>query len=416
MAGIRKRISRDGKPRRFYEGWYRDWRGDRKYFTGTSNKKETEAMADKFEEEHRRMRLGYAPPPTISEEERAFREVVEEYLAWGNTHGGRGGHPWGAVHARMRKTYLEFWEGQLEVQKLGDLGGALPRVEKVLQALHNDGKTGKTLTNYAEGIAAFCDWCVKRGYLHADPLKLLGAFDITPKTSRRALTSEELHNLLEKCAPERRLLYELAICTGLRAGELGALRKSHFNTQRAGLHLDGAWTKNRKPGFQPLPGWLVRKLSVELNDRNPDEQVVAVPSHPARELDKDLKAAGVAKETSEGKIDFHAFRAVYVTLVVEAGATVKEAQELARHSTPNLTMNVYARARDKRLCDVVETVGESIHPEKTCGHFVAHLGDTARVDDCNSNDAKNLVRIEEWWRRRESNPRPEVRPCVLLHA
>ncbi len=362
------------------------------------------------------MKLGYAPPPVPSGEDLSFREAVEEYLAWGNTQGGRGGHPWGKGHARMRKTYLEFWEEQLGLKELADLSGVLPRVEKVLRKLHRSGKTGKTLTNYADGIAAFCDWCVKRGYLDSDPLRMLAAFDTTPQSTRRVLTSEELEDILENCEPDRRLLYELAICTGLRAGELAALRKSHFDEGRGGLLLEAAWTKNRKPGFQPLPRWLVARLSHHTERMRRDDALVYVPSHPARELDKDLKLAGITKTTPEGKVDFHSFRAVYVTLVIEAGATVKEAQSLARHSTPDLTMNIYAQVRDSRLSDVVETVGDRIHPEKTCGHFVAHPHQQPKGLPPKSSDANNLVQMQEWWRRRESNPRPEVRRHWLLRA
>ena len=42
-------------------------------------------------------------------------------------------------------------------------------------------------------------------------------------------------------------------------------------------------------------------------------------------------------------VDFHALRTTYITLVVKSGASVKEAQELARHSDPKLTMNVYTK-------------------------------------------------------------------------
>jgi len=42
-------------------------------------------------------------------------------------------------------------------------------------------------------------------------------------------------------------------------------------------------------------------------------------------------------------VDFHALRATFITLVVKGGASVKVAQELARHSDPKLTMNVYPR-------------------------------------------------------------------------
>lgn len=41
--------------------------------------------------------------------------------------------------------------------------------------------------------------------------------------------------------------------------------------------------------------------------------------------------------------DFHSLRVAFVTNVVAGGADAKTAQTLARHSTPVLTMNVYAR-------------------------------------------------------------------------
>jgi len=44
-----------------------------------------------------------------------------------------------------------------------------------------------------------------------------------------------------------------------------------------------------------------------------------VPSHPARELDKDLETAGIPKHTPEGKVDFHACRVAYISLLFEAG-------------------------------------------------------------------------------------------------
>jgi hypothetical protein len=49
-----------------------------------------------------------------------------------------------------------------------------------------------------------------------------------------------------------------------------------------------------------------------------------------------------------------------ITYILEAGATVKEAQVLARHSTPLLTMNTYARTRDSRLTDLTEKVAERL--------------------------------------------------------
>ncbi len=44
--------------------------------------------------------------------------------------------------------------------------------------------------------------------------------------------------------------------------------------------------------------------------------------------------------------------------MIESGASVKETQELARHSMPDLTMNIYGRTREDRLTNAVERIGE----------------------------------------------------------
>ena len=64
---------------------------------------------------------------------------------------------------------------------------------------HDDMATGKTLRNYADGLAAFCGWCKKRNYLDHDPLEKLQVFDATPKTKRRALSPDEIQRLLAAC-------------------------------------------------------------------------------------------------------------------------------------------------------------------------------------------------------------------------
>lgn len=189
------------------------------------------------------------------------------------------------------------------------------------------------------------------------------------------MTLEEVRRLLEAAPIERRMLYEVAFSTGLRANELRNLTVDHLDVERCGLWLDAHWTKNRKPGFQPLPADLVRRLAefvqsgvvgrkyhrfyVRRDVQDPPRnRLLYILSNPVKAFDEDLAAAGIAKVTAEGKLDFHACRVAYTTFVLESGASVKEAQELLRHSTPTLTMNVYARVRQGRLSEVVESLGQ----------------------------------------------------------
>ena len=253
MAGIRRTTRRDGVLHPRVRGWYVDWTGKRKWFSGTHDEEGTLAMARRLEDDHRQIRLGYRRPPKASDKRRRFTDVVQEYLAWGQAQGGRGGKAWSNTHAAKRQRHLTWWQERLLLQSLSDLDGCLPAVEAALRDLHTGDRTGKTVQNYAEALAAFCDWCVERGYLDDDPLKRLKAYDTTPKTGRRAMNPEEVARLLRGCDPARRLLYEVALVTGLRANELRHLTFEHLDATSFGLHLDAAWTKNRKPGSSPCP-------------------------------------------------------------------------------------------------------------------------------------------------------------------
>ena len=99
-----------------------------------------------------------------------------------------------------------------------------------------------------------------------------------------------------------------------------------------------------------------------------------MPAHPARRSLKDLDAADILKWADDGKVDFHACRVAYITLLFEGGADVKTVQTLARHCDPRITMNVYARSRRETLAKATEALGESLlaRPTKdTSAHIAA---------------------------------------------
>ena len=402
MAGVRKKPQSSGK----YQAWFMDMAGKRTYFVGTRSRPETLRMAQRFEDEHRQIRLGYRPAPRPSDrhQTRPVADVVQEYLAWGQLQGGRQGYPWSAPHLRSRRRHLPWWQQTLGLTVLGDLPDILPQVEGAIQRLSQD-HSSKTVANYAESLAAFCDWCVTHQYLATDPLQALGRLATTPHTHRRAMTVAEIQQLLGVAPVHRRLLYETAFQSGLRANELHSLTLAHLDRARQGLHLDAVWTKNRQASFHPLPGQLVEDLYAfaragypqELYARRvhtrrhtfPDEPLLYVPTHLSRMLAVDLVRAGIPKNTVEGKLDFHAIRLAYINLVIDVGATVKEAQTLARHAKPQMTLGVYGRTREERLHQVVEQVAMVLHSETQRGSSV-HTVDTAKNTKTVTNSGSSV--------------------------
>ena len=96
------------------------------------------------------------------------------------------------------------------------------------------------------------------------------------------------------------------------------------------------------------------------------------------------KTFGIPKITKDGKVDFHASRNTYITLVSEAGASWKQTKELARHQSLKMTDD-YARVRDDALHDLADSVGETIlgnDPIALSGHYPptkGHAGCAAYV-------------------------------------
>jgi integrase len=62
-----------------------------------------------------------------------------------------------------------------------------------------------------------------------------------------------------------------------------------------------------------------------------------------------LKAAKIEVSTPDGVLDFHALRTTYITNLVRAGLYPKTVQTLARHSTVELTMKIYARLNKNEI-------------------------------------------------------------------
>jgi len=428
MAGARKRPSSSGR----YQGFFTDYMGKKQYFTGSKLRSETVRIARKLEDDHRQIRLGYREPQQthFKYRDRSFMDTVGEYIEWGKLQGGHKGRPWADSHASRKNRHLQLWAETLDFHVLSDLDNVLPRVEATLRELAKRGKSGKTIANITEALCSFCNWCVIRGYLSENPLEKLAEIDTTPEEEYRALTIDETYRLL-KVAPEHlRLLYIIAMTTGLRAGELRSLTRQHLDTENNVLKLNPAWTKNRKLAFQPLPKRLVKELEsfcasgivqalytrFYKNFVCQQDALLYVPSHPARELDKDLKAAGIPKHTSEGKIAFHALRTSFVTLTYEAGANHKEAQQLARHSTPTLTANTYGRTRNERLAQVAEKVADRVLLRQVGANTVQKPKTDVTTNIVKLLPEKQLTTQTGEWRRGDSNPRPEMLQDKRLHA
>ncbi len=186
------------------------------------------------------------------------------------------------------------------------------------------------------------------------------------------------HNL---CGPDRAMAYRVALGTGFRAKELRSLTPRSFDldSDPPTVTAEASYSKRRRKDVQPIRQDLADMLRTWLQGRPAGERIFAnMPGATARMLRADLREArqqwiDAAKtdaqreqreqtdflqyEDSAGHvIDFHATRHTYISGIVAGGASVKTCQELARHSTPVLTIGRYSHARLHDLQGAIETL------------------------------------------------------------
>lgn len=341
-----------------FRGGYTDYRGKQVQFTGTTSKQETLAMARRKEDEHRQIRLGYRPIPKVSDKPRTFAEVAAQYIAHGKAQGGHGGRPWSPIHVATRVRHLEtFWPENLRGKMLQDV--TREAVERVALKLLEKKKSGKTVQAHVESIKSLCLYAKELGYLEENPLEGIKPIDTTPKDARRAMTHDEIDRLFNAAPPERRLVYAVAICTGYRKGELAALRVKDLNVETCTLSLTAEFCKGRRDSRQPIPERLALTLKADSESKADGDRLLKVSSHIDRYFFNDLTAAKIDETTTAGKLVFHSLRHTFCSLVIESGASITEAQRLARHLDPKMT-DRYSHARKDRLQSTAEAVGEKV--------------------------------------------------------
>lgn len=176
------------------------------------------------------------------------------------------------------------------------------------------------------------------------------------RRKRRALTPEEAVRLVESTeagpivmgmtGPDRAMLYALAIGTGLRSAELRTLSPERFDfgSDPPTVTVLACYAKSDKEAIQPLPAALADRLAPWIALKAPGKPVFDGMTNDGEMIRIDLNAAGIVSETDSGIVDFHALRATYISHLVSSGASVKTCQVLARHSSPSLTIDIYAKA------------------------------------------------------------------------
>ena len=259
-----------------------------------------------------------------------------------------------------------------------------------------NGHSGITRNEYIASMKSFTKWAVTYRRMRDDVLAGLRVTErkaIDPAHPRRAMSMTEIARLLDaaerrpllelqtirigprvgkkvaKVKPEtkakaiqrgreRRLVYLMAVWTGLRRNEIRQLTWGdvQLDSLPAKIALRAETTKSKRADSLPIHPQLADELRAwKPNNANPGDPVVStVPL--MKFLRADLALAGIPDKDEAGRyVDFHSLRVSLSTLLAAHKVSPRAAQALMRHTDPRLTASVYTD--EKLLPLAAELVG-----------------------------------------------------------
>jgi integrase len=289
-----------------------------------------------------------------------FSEVAKEWLEY--------------KKPNLRETSWENCEGHIrkhfeDLQDLKINCIRISTVEKFIRSKQEQGMNINTLRKILVTFGQILSYSVRHRYIDSNPLKEAER----PKDTReeekemKILTPEEIRAFLDNVKdPKYKTLFLLAIMSGAREGELLGLKWSDVDFEKKQVHIQrtfnkGRWfptktkSSKRKIDLSPsiiseLRKWKLACIPNELDLVFPNEagQPMNYSNMVQRYFEPALIGAGIIVRDKETKkiagtrVKFHSLRHTYASLMIEQGENIKYIQTQLGHSSPTVTLNVYA--------------------------------------------------------------------------
>jgi integrase len=271
---------------------------------------------------------------------------------------------------KLRETTWEVYDGHIrnhfhDLDQLKINRVTIATVEKFITDRQAQGMNIGTLRKILVSLGQILGYAVRHKYIEHNPLREAErprggqsqfqegeAMDLE---GMKILIPSHITAFLEKVKePKYWMLFMMAIFTGARQGELLGLKWSDLNRETSQIHIQRTFNKrrffppktktsNRKIDLGPtvlteLKKWKLACPQNELDLVFPNEagEPINYSNMVRRHFLPALKAAGLPR------IRFHDLRHTNVSLRLEEDQKIKYIQVQLGHSSPTVTLNVYA--------------------------------------------------------------------------
>jgi len=219
-----------------------------------------------------------------------------------------------------------------------------------------------TLHKIHTTLSSIMQEAVVRGIVTANPCRGVAADVVRPQTRQMdCLTPAEVALLADAITPHYKDLIYVAAYTGLRAGELHALRVKDVDLTQGRIRVSRAlkvWrqgtpefgsTKTDKPRTVELAPEILELLTAHIHSiphPTPDSLVftnaAGGPIHQVAWLRNHFKPATSKALPDHPTLRFHDLRHTFVTMLIQQGVNVKAIANQAGHASAAMTLDRYS--------------------------------------------------------------------------
>jgi integrase len=246
-------------------------------------------------------------------------------------------------------------------------------IQAYVAHLTQAGYAPKTIDHIHDVLSAILRTAVKWGHLEDNPARNVDLPPLRTVRPKWALTMSQAADLLRELPPLARTMVGLAILSGLRRGELFALRWKSLDLKARCLTVSEAVYEGQfgapktQAGLRriPLSGAtvkLVKEWKKRAKDSRPEALVFATwsgkPISPNNVLRRFVVPAAV--KLGIPKVSWLTFRRTYSSWAHDKGVPGKVIAALMGHAKVDTTLNVYAQVLDDSLRAAADKVGRGL--------------------------------------------------------
>jgi len=284
------------------------------------------------------------------------------------------------MHPIMKPSSARYYEIQIRChllpvfanQRLCDITRV--DVQCFLPDKRKQGLSGSSVHGIRTALGKVLQAAVDWNLLEQNPTRGIHLGDRTPKTERLHLTPPEVLRLVSSLSEPCRTLVLVAVLTGMRIGEILALRWKSLDLLRGVIQISESMTDGRfgAPKTRsskrdvPISEALRQALDAQrarCRLTGPEDLVFATckqtPLNPLNLLRRVLRPACLKMELPP--ISWHSFRHTHATLLGEVDESLCTASAILGHSNLGTTM-IYAHAILESQRRAVDKVGEILFP------------------------------------------------------